>query len=151
MTSNAMHLHPWSTLCSCAAKWTGDVSALLLRWYTCFCPFCGSPNYPAFVKNFFITCSIRIGPVQHLHDVPQYHFDDSMCMLQYTSSTQCCECFGPHGAFLNSTILKKAPRGPKHCQECVLDVHSNIHWSIKTIQRNITLVLKRSGPNQIVD
>ena len=59
MTSNATHLHPQSTLCSCTAKWTiyRDVSAL--HWWscTCFCPFCDSPNYPAFVKNFFITCS----------------------------------------------------------------------------------------------
>ena len=33
-----------------------DVSALRWRSYTCFCPFCGSPNCPVFLKNFFITC-----------------------------------------------------------------------------------------------
>ena len=40
-------------MCSGTAKWTRDVSAL--RWR--FCHFCGSPNYPVFVKNFLITCN----------------------------------------------------------------------------------------------
>lgn len=96
--------------------------------------------------------SIRTGPVQHLHDVPQYHFDGSMYITVHINfSTHCCACFSPHGALLNSIILNKASRGPKYCREFVLDVHSNVHTSIKTIPRNITLALKRSGPNQMVD
>ena len=31
-------------------------SALHWRSYTCFCRFCGGPNYPVYVKNFFISC-----------------------------------------------------------------------------------------------
>ena len=38
----------------CCAKWIRDVSALRWRSYTCFCPFCGSVNYPVFVKNFLL-------------------------------------------------------------------------------------------------
>ena len=34
------------------AKWTRDVSALCWRSYTCSCPFCGSPNHPAFTLKF---------------------------------------------------------------------------------------------------
>ena len=56
MTSNTMHLHPQPTLLYNCAKWIRVVSALFWRSYTCFCPYCGNPNYPVFVQNFFITC-----------------------------------------------------------------------------------------------
>ena len=37
------------------SMWFKDVSALHLRSLTCFSPFSGSPNYPAFIKNLFTT------------------------------------------------------------------------------------------------
>ena len=48
LASNAMHLHPYSPLCN-FAKWIRDACALSWRLATCFCPFCGSPNYSVFV------------------------------------------------------------------------------------------------------
>ena len=50
-----------------------DVSALRQRSYTCFCPFCGSSNYPVFVKNFFITCLItcRAYGLQYMGETSQ--------------------------------------------------------------------------------
>ena len=50
MASNAMHL----TSLIHFVQWTRDVSALRWRSYTC--PFCGSANYPVFLRNLFITC-----------------------------------------------------------------------------------------------
>ena len=49
-----MHLHPQSALLYNCTKWIRDVSALLWRTETCSFPFCGNPNYPVFIKNFFI-------------------------------------------------------------------------------------------------
>ena len=55
MFSNATHIlyihYPLCAVIQQSELGMYTVSALRWRSTPCFCPFCGSPNYPVFVKN----------------------------------------------------------------------------------------------------
>ena len=67
--------------------WTRDVNALCWRSNLCYYPFCGSPNYPVFVKTFSLLVIIRIAtktkwPSHWLH----YTSDTYISATMWTSA-----------------------------------------------------------------
>ena len=61
---NFVQLYSKVTYTHCTCR---DVSALPWRSNGCFCPFCGSPNYPVFVQTFSLLVSIVV-PIATAYD-----------------------------------------------------------------------------------